>query len=270
MTEQNFSPSKEELQKLYSEITPIKISNNCYAYVMGVINSNEMENAERCIQNSGLKCDTKPQPGYISGIEHWRITGEHERDSKEIMKRVLYDSNGKIYIPNTTIESKFDNIQKKTIYYQKANECKDGYYKGALVIENREGGDYHFYRQMNDKTYTHKPGTTQVTNTDASKHVIYDPQFANRDYSSSGGNNYSIFCTYFCIPHNKNGISVSATQKRPNDSRSNNSLDKYVIDELKKIKHTTVQHITTYQSGGNLNSSYKNKHNKTRRRPLLK
>ena len=55
------------------------------------------------------------------------------------------------------------------IYDFKTEPCKEGYYQGALVIsperssEPNDRGDYHFYRQMGDKTWMHKRGCNEVT-----------------------------------------------------------------------------------------------------------
>ena len=234
-------PTKEELKKTY-EITPIKLSHNCYAFVMGTIGT---ENMELCEKKNICK---KPQPGYISGIEHW---SPENFNTKEIMRRVIEDSNGKIYVPDAIWEQDY-NIKKQVVYKQKSKPCMDGYYKGALVIAPNY--DYHFYRQMEDGTWMHKRGQTEVSDVDASGRVIKDPQTANRDYgvSSNGSHrNYSQFCTYFCIPYENFDFGVSSSLKSNKKSTEyKKKLDDYILSQLKKIELQSRKHIENYQFGG--------------------
>lgn len=233
-------PTKKELKELYA-ITPIKLSNNCYAFVMGTIGT---ENMELCDKKNICK---KPQPGYISGIEHW--TPENF-NTKEIMRRVIEDSNGKIYVPNALWKKDY-KIGKEVIY-QKTEPCADGYYKGALVIA--PDYDYHFYRQMEDGTWMHKRGQTEVSDKDASGRVIMNPQLADRDYgiaSNGTHRNYSQFCTYFCIPYENFDFGVSSTIKTNDKSREyKEKLDAYILEQLKKIESQSLQHIKSFQQGG--------------------
>jgi len=73
-----------------------------------------------------------------------------------------------------------------------------GYYPVALVVD--PGVDYHWYRQDPDGNWSHKPGNTAARRTDASGNPITNPQTADRDYSGSGGPNYSNFCGYYYVP----------------------------------------------------------------------
>jgi hypothetical protein len=74
----------------------------------------------------------------------------------------------------------------------------EGNYKVALIagtFYTKQGipfKDYHWYRQNPDGTWSHKPGSSEVTNFDASepKEVIYDPE--NADW---GG--YTEFMGFF-------------------------------------------------------------------------
>jgi hypothetical protein len=63
---------------------------------------------------------------------------------------------------------------------EKHEQCEEGGYKVALVLSN---GDYHWYRQNPDGTWSHKPGNGQVYNSDDPENpdsIIYDPEFCNR------------------------------------------------------------------------------------------
>ncbi len=79
-------------------------------------------------------------------------------------------------------------------------ECPNNTYKVALVIDFLN--DYHWYRQNPDGTWSHKRGTTDVTNIDASGDLILDPQTADRYYPATSENDtldYSQFCGYFAV-----------------------------------------------------------------------
>jgi hypothetical protein len=57
--------------------------------------------------------------------------------------------------------------------------------------------DFHWYRQMYDGTWTHKPGYTEVSDMDASGKKITNPKKCNRNY---GELNYKYFCGYLYVP----------------------------------------------------------------------
>ena len=91
------------------------------------------------------------------------------------------------------------------------------HYKIAFAIDKKhENQDYHFYREDNDNSWSHKPGGNYATNLDASDNKIIDPATANRDYSHKKftnddgeletGKNYETFCGYYSIPINKGPI----------------------------------------------------------------
>lgn len=54
----------------------------------------------------------------------------------------------------------------------------------------------------NSKTWSHKPGSSAVIDTDGDGKMIFDPLKANWDFSSKGGINYSKKCCFFSIPMN--------------------------------------------------------------------
>jgi len=99
------------------------------------------------------------------------------------------------------LEFEFDEID--------ANEsCPDGAYKAAFVIDNQYSNgdryryDYHWYRENSDGSWSHKPGTTPVKNTDISDKLIMDPRTCNRN--SGNGLNYNLFVGFYVIrPLNK-------------------------------------------------------------------
>jgi len=54
----------------------------------------------------------------------------------------------------------------------------------------------------NSKTWSHKPGSTAVTDKDADGKLIFNPLKANWDFSNKGGINYHKTCCFFMIPQN--------------------------------------------------------------------
>jgi hypothetical protein len=86
------------------------------------------------------------------------------------------------------------------------DSCPCGFYKAALYITPtwEDKIDYHWYRQSDDGTWCHKPGSSPVLVKDASGDFITDPETADRDYTNDSGNgyNYSISCGYLCVEAN--------------------------------------------------------------------
>ena len=72
------------------------------------------------------------------------------------------------------------------------NKCPNEGHLVALVIWPNV--DYHWYRKGRDGKWSHKPGSTAVTNLDNSGNIISDPRNADR-----GG--YIDFCTFMVIKH---------------------------------------------------------------------
>jgi hypothetical protein len=117
---------------------------------------------------SGIK--SKAQPGYASGFDH---IGEYKCSS--FFKRLKKDS------PLTYQES-FDK------------QCMPGFYKIFLALDKEN--DYHWYRQDNNKYWSHKPGYSDVVNIDANNKKIANPEIASRDY---GYLNYKTPCFFACV-----------------------------------------------------------------------
>ena len=72
------------------------------------------------------------------------------------------------------------------------NKCPGEGHLVALVIW--PGVDYHWYRMNRNGKWSHKPGSTAVTNLDNGGAIISDPRTANR-----GG--YTQFCTFMVVMH---------------------------------------------------------------------
>ena len=160
-SKKNFSPkSYSELKynpKLYNNNESIKDSHNCYTYALGKI-------------IPGLR--SKAQPGYASGFNHIK---DNEYDCKSFRERLKKDS------PGSYLE-KFDNA------------CWPGFYKIFLALD--PGNDYHWWRQNKNSYWSHKPGSTDVVDVDASGEKIKNPYLSNRNFSHR---NYHKPCFYACI-----------------------------------------------------------------------
>jgi hypothetical protein len=72
------------------------------------------------------------------------------------------------------------------------NKCPKEGHLVALVIA--PGWDFHWFRKGRNGYWTHKPGSTQVTNLDNSGVTIPDPRTANRGP-------YTDFCTFMVVMH---------------------------------------------------------------------
>ena len=87
-------------------------------------------------------------------------------------------------------------------------ELNNERYKIALVVDDKDEKDYHFYREDCGKLWSHKPGTNDITREDASGSLIINPEYSDRDYTKGGldedEHNYNRFCGYFSYP-NKGG-----------------------------------------------------------------
>ena len=160
-SKKDFSPlSKAEYKyepEKWNDDDNIKVSHNCYSYALGKI-------------VKGL--ESKAQPGYASGFKHIE---DNEYSCESFRNRFKKDS------PGSYLE-KFDNA------------CLPGFYKVFLALDPEN--DYHWWRQNADSYWSHKPGSTNVTNIDASGNKIKNPLKANRNYDSL---NYYKPCFFACV-----------------------------------------------------------------------
>lgn len=72
------------------------------------------------------------------------------------------------------------------------NKCPKEGHLVALVVA--PGWDYHWYRKGRNGYWSHKPGSTAVTNLDNSSVTIPDPRTADRGP-------YTSFCTFMVVMH---------------------------------------------------------------------
>ncbi len=178
------------MPSIYNDPTKVVQTNhNCFAYAFDIFDPPECKDGEKCKEPFH-------QPGYFSGYSH-------------------FTDNGKKYCADLLARLKGDMPWIRTTKFEKP--CPRGYSKIALVID--PDNDYHFYRQDSNGLWSHKPGGQPVTNRDASNKLIYNPEFADRDYRKPGlpkedQLNYSIFCSFLCVPRNRPTRADRATRRR--------------------------------------------------------
>ena len=186
----------------------IEGSHNCYSYFLNTqvlpvrdkcaeICNTKYKSTSECINQSGCT-NLKPQPGsYVETLKKG-----HDNDNPRIYK--CPEMQQKILKDNPTI---------KPIDFNK--RCPSGYYKGAMVVDSKNsksGNTYHFYKQVADGRFLHKPGINPVSAVDSpfegeKGREILIPHFARRDYSKPDregdeGIFYNGFCGYYCVPRN--------------------------------------------------------------------
>jgi hypothetical protein len=131
-----------------------QLHNNCYNY-----STDYRTDSFRVISGGG-------QPGAAAGAMYTAITGAAVKDAA--VKDDLIDS------PAAD------------------NKCPGQGHLVALVIA--PGWDFHWYRKGRNGRWSHKPGSTAVTNLDNSGNTILDPRTANRGP-------YTEFCTFMVVMH---------------------------------------------------------------------
>jgi len=151
-----------------------KKNNNCYAFAFDHMKVNSTK---------------KLQPGELS---HRTPLPDDEYNCHDMISRVLTDNPGVRVIVSNEWPLK---------------PPKNGYHV-ALYLDNQGSKkDFHFYRQLDNGTWIHKPGSMEVSNVDDSGEKIVDPRLADRDYvndnDESDGFDYAQFCAIFLVPHSK-------------------------------------------------------------------
>ncbi len=146
---------------------------NCFAYAA----------------NDPLGHISKPSPGEKSGVDLKSCSGLHVAS--------LATNDG--FVPAKLDENRLP-IQKK------------GFYLVALVSD-RDDKDYHWYRQNQDGTWSHKIGNRLPKNQDESGKPIIDVETADRG-------SYTEFVGYFYVP--KGGIAIG--KKAQNSFETNLEL----------------------------------------------
>jgi len=131
-----------------------QLRNNCYNY-----GSNYRTDTFRQIPGGS-------QPGAAAGAMYTSLTGPAVRAAA---------------IADGLIDSPYAS-----------NRCPGEGHLAALVIA--PGIDFHWFRKGRTGYWSHKPGSTPVTNLDNSSHVILDPRTADRGM-------YTQFTTFMVVMH---------------------------------------------------------------------
>ncbi len=165
------------MPSVYNNEQKIQHNHNCFAYAFDVIDM------PACKDD---KCKFPfHQPGYKAG--HPRFSDDGKKYCGDLLMRLFAD------MP----------FLKKTTF---TTQCPPGHSKIALVIDPQN--DYHFYRQDSNGLWSHKPGGQKVTNLDSEGKLIYNPELCSRDYRTREAPkkdelNYSVFCSFLCVPRNR-------------------------------------------------------------------
>lgn len=118
------------------------------------------------------------QPGHLGGNVQISAILHSPFDTDEVVNLVKKDLKA---VGMEIVESTYDEVREGK------------WWKVALAFDNNGiFGDYHWYRQNDDGTWSHKPGRTAVTNTDNFGNVITNPETCNRGQ-------YKTFVGFFMI-----------------------------------------------------------------------
>ena len=185
-------------------------THNCYMYFL---NDQKESLRKKCVNickekgKNNKTCKTKkqescsnlkPQPGNYAYLKGNFKGNRRVYSCPAMVDKVLKDNYKK-----GTKKSKIIHWDNLTHHQQFIKKCPKNYYKGVLVVHPEN--TYHFYRQDKNGKYSHKQGTLDIEDVDASKDPIYVPHLADMNYSkgSSSGINYTDFCGYMCVPENE-------------------------------------------------------------------
>ena len=161
----------------------VKRTHNCYTYaVLGRPDPTQVAACGNDTQCTGVRFH---QPGAASG-QRGLLSARELRTCPTVTSLMRSDSPA---ITPTTF----------------AGRCPPGTSKIALVVD--PGRDYHFYSQMADGWWAHKPGSNQVQRLDGARQPLFNPELAVRDYTSQGTDlNYKDFCGFFCVPRAEGAV----------------------------------------------------------------
>ncbi len=129
---------------------------NCYSYAFNMINS------------------YRPSPGNSDGYSWENFQNYFSGNSLEKLT----------YIDSINQDFYFRRLDNKF------SICSEGHYKVALVCSY---SDFHWYRQNQDGTWSHKAGVNFVTNCDSNRNVILDPENLPNDGMTLLFDNFSWF-----------------------------------------------------------------------------
>lgn len=164
------SVTQNGAERLFNKWNRHAKNNNCYAFAFGALREDS---------------PAKLQPGELSGLPD--IPDSDKYQCTDLVARILQD------YPAVKVIGRHEKTTTGLGH------------RVALFVDNvGEKRDYHFYREMPDGTWWHKPGSLPVSKVDDSGKAITDPLDADRDYTRNGdessGFNYATFCSMFWVP----------------------------------------------------------------------
>jgi len=192
--------------KAWNKKYTIRETHNCFSYAMNV---NDPRQIQKCKKTKNCNIPFH-QPGNPSKFAPFKSS--KPKTCPNMMIRLLGDN---------------PNLQMTTFEAQ----CPKYTSKIALVVDQSD--DYHFLRQDNNTFWSQKSGARPVTNLDASKHEIWNPQLCDLNYSRNEGVlNYDVFCGFLCVPRTKSlfmaasagGSRRASPSSQAKPSRKNSTL----------------------------------------------
>jgi len=130
-----------------------------------------------------------------------------------------------------------------------SDQPREGYFKVALVLS--PGVDYHWYREIPNGQWGHKPSIDSARLTDASGYLIYQPQSSDRDFTPTYPN-YTDFIAFYEFKITVPGSSPDSIHPRnPNKNRYTNKTDDLTMDVVKSLP----KGMSTEKDYGNLRSA---------------
>lgn len=171
------SAVQNEAERLFNKWNRHAKNNNCYAFAFGALREDSPE---------------KLQPGQLVGLPD--IPDSDKYQCTDLVARILQD------YPTVKVIGRHEKPSGSG-----HRVAADQGHRVALFVDNvGEKRDYHFYREMPDGTWWHKPGSLPVSKVDDSGKAITDPLDADRDYTRNGDEssdfNYATFCSMFWVP----------------------------------------------------------------------
>ena len=225
----------------YNEDKAIQHSHNCFAYALGVKDSQKIE---KCRYNNDCKFHV---PGKTK--DHPEFSGRMGKSCSDVIGRTMAD------IPQGYV------VNFPT-------QCNKGFSKIGIVVDKKK--DLHYYRvdkpKKNDTSiyttyvpekpiglWSHKPGARKVTDKDAYGAKIYRPDLASRCYPKEtpedNGLNYNSFCSYMCVPRDTPNIIAGGHRYR---KHTKNKYTSSRMTTRKNLRNVRKSRKNTRKSGGGL------------------
>ena len=173
------SSSSSDDQSILNHLSTIKfLPTTGYEpqYTPWLWNDNDYTSKHNCydyaFDNFDLSQPSKSHPGTVSNKY---VKSNHKNSCDHVHKMLMSDHPDLMKVNSNEL-------------------CPDGTYKIFLSIDPDD--DYHFYRQDASGFWSHKPGKTNVINTDANGELIVDPSISDHNYTR---HNYDSHCGFYCV-----------------------------------------------------------------------